>query len=479
MISSPSVVSFVAIAGMVDRTRGRDGRLQPRSSASSIRWFYAGSGGLDCRRRPPSTTSEVPVTKSAPARKTTAAATSSGEPTRPSSVSAARRSSWPGSTATGPGATPQTRTSGASARAKTRVNIACAAFAAQCAANEGHGWYAATSSIITTQPREARRCGAAACVTKKVPFAVAPKAASQSDSSSSSTGFAAKPSPTALTSRSRPPSSETAASTRARACPGSARSPSARPAALTLQPSCSSRREIAAPTRPVPPVTSALMALRKLCGAAASSPGYENSRRSCNRGGRPCGGGFRGSTNAHPSRKRPERRLREARDAQRRAFDPASEPEDHASGPGMRQDQLREGRGREDDDRRQVLARPDAGRQHRLPGEVEEHDQLEGHRLGQAAAPAHEGRPRLVHRQGDGGARPEGQGDPVPALLEAQEALGAGEEGHVDDLPRRALEADGGRLRQLQGEGQAPPARAHRHQQGAGGAVLHQRGKQV
>src|SRR6266566_8023078 len=93
----------------------------------------------DWSRRPPSTTSEVPVTKPAPARKTTASATSSGDPTRPSSVCAARRSAWSGSTATGPGATPQTRTSGASARANTRVSIACAALAAQCAANEGQG----------------------------------------------------------------------------------------------------------------------------------------------------------------------------------------------------------------------------------------------------------------------------------------------------------------------------------------------------
>src|SRR5262249_12247516 len=93
----------------------------------------------DCSRRPPSTTSEVPVTNPARARKTTASATSSGEPMRPRRVSAARRSVCSGSTATGPGATPHTRTSGASARAKTRVSIACAALAAECAANEGQG----------------------------------------------------------------------------------------------------------------------------------------------------------------------------------------------------------------------------------------------------------------------------------------------------------------------------------------------------
>ena len=40
----------------------------------------------------------------------------------------------------GPGAIPQTRTSGASAFASVRVSIAWAAFAAQWAANEGHGW---------------------------------------------------------------------------------------------------------------------------------------------------------------------------------------------------------------------------------------------------------------------------------------------------------------------------------------------------
>ena len=49
----------------------------------------------DCDRRPPSTTIVVPVTKSAETRYATASATSSGDPIRPSSVSAARRSSWP------------------------------------------------------------------------------------------------------------------------------------------------------------------------------------------------------------------------------------------------------------------------------------------------------------------------------------------------------------------------------------------------
>ena len=50
----------------------------------------------DWSNAPPSTTSVVPVTNSAPARKTTASATSSGDPMRPSSVSAARRSPWSG-----------------------------------------------------------------------------------------------------------------------------------------------------------------------------------------------------------------------------------------------------------------------------------------------------------------------------------------------------------------------------------------------
>ena len=98
-----------------------------------------------------------------------------------------------GSTATVPGATPQTRTSGASARASTRVSIACAAFAAQWAANDGHGWYAATSSTMTTSPPLSRRCGAAACVTKKLPLTVAPSAASTSSSETSSNRFGSNP----------------------------------------------------------------------------------------------------------------------------------------------------------------------------------------------------------------------------------------------------------------------------------------------
>src|SRR5207248_1430615 len=89
--------------------------------------LYVGAMPPDLSSRPPSTTTVVPVTKPAPARYATASATPSGEPTRPSSVSAARRGSCSGSTATGPGATPHTRTSGANARASTRVSIACAA----------------------------------------------------------------------------------------------------------------------------------------------------------------------------------------------------------------------------------------------------------------------------------------------------------------------------------------------------------------
>src|ERR671923_251794 len=58
--------------------------------------------------------------------------------------------------------------------------------------------------MITT-PRDSRRSGAAACVTKNVPLAVAPSAASQSASVTSSTDFGAKPSDAPLTRRSRPP----------------------------------------------------------------------------------------------------------------------------------------------------------------------------------------------------------------------------------------------------------------------------------
>ena len=46
---------------------------------------------------------------------------------------------------------------------------------------------------MTTSPRERRRAGAAACVTKKLPFTVAPSALSTSSSETSSKRFASKP----------------------------------------------------------------------------------------------------------------------------------------------------------------------------------------------------------------------------------------------------------------------------------------------
>ena len=90
-----------------------------------------------------------------------------------------------------------------------------------------------------------------------LPFAVAPKARSQSASVNSSAFFGAKPSEAALTSRSRPPSSEAARATSARASSGRETSPSGRPAASTDQPASPSRLAIAEPTRPLPPVTRA------------------------------------------------------------------------------------------------------------------------------------------------------------------------------------------------------------------------------
>src|SRR5207248_11116978 len=109
------------------------------------------------RGPPPARRTGGPGTNPAPERKPPAPAPPPADPPRPSTVSAPRRSACSGSTATGPGATPQTRTSGASARAKTRVSIAWAALAPQWAANDGQGWYAATSSIITTVPPDSRR----------------------------------------------------------------------------------------------------------------------------------------------------------------------------------------------------------------------------------------------------------------------------------------------------------------------------------
>src|SRR6267143_1122030 len=85
--------------------------------------------------RPPSTARICPVTKGAQARKCTASATSSGEPMRPSGVVARMRarsacSNWPSSgQAMAPGATPFTRTSGASSSASERVSAASPALA--------------------------------------------------------------------------------------------------------------------------------------------------------------------------------------------------------------------------------------------------------------------------------------------------------------------------------------------------------------
>ena len=111
----------------------------------------------DCSKRPPSITIVVPVTNRAHGEIENCAGHVVGRADAVEHGLAARRGSWSGSTATVPGATPQTRTSGARARARTRVSIARAAFAAQWAANEGHGWYAATSSTITTSPPLSRR----------------------------------------------------------------------------------------------------------------------------------------------------------------------------------------------------------------------------------------------------------------------------------------------------------------------------------
>ena len=128
----------------------------------------------------------------------------------PSSVSAARRSSCPGSTATGPGAIPHTRTWGARPRAKTRVSIAWAALAAEWSER---GPRPVRRDVLDHDDEPAsRRCDAAAWVTKQ-PFAVAPSAASQSASVTSPTGLGENPSAAALTSRSRPPSSSAARAT--------------------------------------------------------------------------------------------------------------------------------------------------------------------------------------------------------------------------------------------------------------------------
>ena len=82
-------------------------------------------------------------------------------------------SSLPSGSSTGPGATAQTRTSGANARASERVSCASAALAAACGANSGQASSAATSVMLTITPASpiARR---AACAQKNPPVSVAP-----------------------------------------------------------------------------------------------------------------------------------------------------------------------------------------------------------------------------------------------------------------------------------------------------------------
>src|SRR6266513_1464032 len=96
---------------------------------------FAGSRNHRKVERPPSTARICPVTKGALARKCTASAMSSGEPMRASGVVARMRarsasSNWPSSgQAMAPGATPFTRTCGASSSASERVSAASPALA--------------------------------------------------------------------------------------------------------------------------------------------------------------------------------------------------------------------------------------------------------------------------------------------------------------------------------------------------------------
>ena len=87
-------------------------------------------------------------------------------------------SSLPSGSSTGPGATAQTRTPGANARASERVSCASAALAAACGANSGQASSAAMSVTLTITPASpiARR---AACAQKKPPVSVAPIASAK------------------------------------------------------------------------------------------------------------------------------------------------------------------------------------------------------------------------------------------------------------------------------------------------------------
>ena len=197
--------------------------------------FYGLGRRPDCRSRPPST-DERRAGHIAGARQVDDRARRRRRASRPGRAASPPPGAPPGPARPrpGPGAIPQTRTSGASARAKTRVSIACAAFAAQCGRERGprlvggdvlddHEHAVRLAQARARRPGRGRTC----------PLAVTSSAASQSASVTSSIGCGTKPAAGAVRRRGRArrarsiaPVDELHARRRA-----PRRSPSARPAA--------------------------------------------------------------------------------------------------------------------------------------------------------------------------------------------------------------------------------------------------------
>src|SRR5436190_11599903 len=142
--------------------------------------------------RPPSTRMTSPVTYWASSRKTTACATSSGDPSRCSGVVERRCSApsalHPSGRSTTPGATALTRTFGASARAIARVICTTAALVIPCGTYAGQLSNSTRSPMLTITPPESTSACAARCDRKYGARTLMANIVSQSDSVVSPTG---------------------------------------------------------------------------------------------------------------------------------------------------------------------------------------------------------------------------------------------------------------------------------------------------
>ena len=189
---------------------------------------------------------------------------SSGEPTRPSRVSAARRSSWPGLDRDRARGDPAHAHLGRErAREHARQHRLRRLRRAVRPRTSGQG--SVRGDVLDDRP--ARRATRAARARQPArgrtsPWRSTSSAASQSASVTSSIGFGTKPSPAAWTTRSSPPSSlERRADERARAVARRAGRRRRARRRARVQPSARRRAAIARPTRPVPPATSARLSV--------------------------------------------------------------------------------------------------------------------------------------------------------------------------------------------------------------------------